>query len=149
VHAIVIITRCSFFAIIRFHKTSAQAPNMKETDAAVRSEKMIAQGRPAVNSNRSGREEPRGSATFPAGAGGASRRNRAVIGAPVALPLLDEKTLIAHPSIAEAVSAERPGQESSERYAAGILPTEQTQTAVFTRRRQWRVHFRRSLHHYD
>jgi len=42
--------------------------------------------------------------------------------APVALPLLDEKTLIAYRSSAEAVLAERPADESSERYAVSVLP---------------------------
>jgi hypothetical protein len=42
--------------------------------------------------------------------------------APVALPLLDEKTLIAYRSSAEAVLAERPSDESSERYAVSVLP---------------------------
>jgi hypothetical protein len=42
--------------------------------------------------------------------------------APVALPLLDEKTLIAYRSSAEAMLAERPSDESSERYAVGVLP---------------------------
>jgi hypothetical protein len=45
-----------------------------------------------------------------------------VIVAPIALPLLDEKTLIAYRSSAEAVIAERPAQESSERYAVSVLP---------------------------
>jgi hypothetical protein len=42
--------------------------------------------------------------------------------APVALPLLDEKTLIAYRSSAEAMLAERPSDESSERYAVSVLP---------------------------
>jgi hypothetical protein len=42
--------------------------------------------------------------------------------APVALPLLDEKTLIAYRSSAEALLAERPSQESSERFAVTVLP---------------------------
>jgi hypothetical protein len=42
--------------------------------------------------------------------------------APVALPLLDEKTLIAYRSSAEALLVERPAQESSERFAVSALP---------------------------
>jgi hypothetical protein len=45
-----------------------------------------------------------------------------VVVAPIALPLLDEKTLIAYRSSAEAVIAERPAQESSERFAVSVLP---------------------------
>jgi len=45
-----------------------------------------------------------------------------VVVAPVALPLLDEKTLIAYRSSAEALLAERPSQESSERFAVSVLP---------------------------
>ncbi len=45
-----------------------------------------------------------------------------VVVAPVALPLLDEKTLIAYRSSAEALLAERPAQESSERFAVSVLP---------------------------
>jgi hypothetical protein len=42
--------------------------------------------------------------------------------APIALPLLDEKTLIAYRSSAEALLVERPSQESSERFAVTVLP---------------------------
>jgi hypothetical protein len=45
-----------------------------------------------------------------------------VIVAPIALPLLDEKTLIAYRSSAEAVIAEQPANESSERFAVSVLP---------------------------
>jgi phage shock protein PspC (stress-responsive transcriptional regulator) len=46
----------------------------------------------------------------------------AVIVAPIALPLLDEQTLVAYRSRAETVLAEKPSQESSERYAVSVLP---------------------------
>ena len=45
-----------------------------------------------------------------------------VVVAPIALPLLDEKTLIAYRSSAEALLAETPAQESSERFAVSVLP---------------------------
>lgn len=45
-----------------------------------------------------------------------------VIVAPIALPLLDEKTFIAYRSNAEAVLVETPAQESPERFAVSILP---------------------------
>lgn len=45
-----------------------------------------------------------------------------VVVAPIALPLLDEKTFIAYRSSAEAMLAERPEQESPERFAVSVLP---------------------------
>jgi hypothetical protein len=45
-----------------------------------------------------------------------------VVVAPIALPLLDEKTFIAYRSSAEAVLAENPAQESPERFAVSVLP---------------------------
>jgi hypothetical protein len=45
-----------------------------------------------------------------------------VMVAPIALPLLDEKTFIAYRSSAEAMLAERPQDESPERFAVSVLP---------------------------
>jgi len=45
-----------------------------------------------------------------------------VVVAPIALPLLDEKTFIAYRSSAEAILAERPEEESPERFAVSVLP---------------------------
>jgi hypothetical protein len=45
-----------------------------------------------------------------------------VVVAPIALPLLDEKTFIAYRSSAEAMLAERPEEESPERFAVSVLP---------------------------
>ena len=45
-----------------------------------------------------------------------------VLVAPIALPLLDEKTFIAYRSSAEAILVENPAQESSERFAVSALP---------------------------
>jgi hypothetical protein len=45
-----------------------------------------------------------------------------VMVAPIALPLLDEKTFIAYRSSAEAMLAERPEEESPERFAVSVLP---------------------------
>jgi hypothetical protein len=45
-----------------------------------------------------------------------------VVIAPIALPLLDEKTFIAYRSSAEAMLAERPEDESPERFAVSVLP---------------------------
>ena len=45
-----------------------------------------------------------------------------VLVAPIALPLLDEKTFIAYRSSAEAMLAETPAQESPERFAVSLLP---------------------------
>ncbi len=45
-----------------------------------------------------------------------------VVVAPIALPLLDEKTFIAYRSSAEAMLAETPAQESPERFAVSVLP---------------------------
>jgi hypothetical protein len=45
-----------------------------------------------------------------------------VVVAPIALPLLDEKTFIAYRSSAEAMLAERPEEESPENFAVSVLP---------------------------
>jgi hypothetical protein len=45
-----------------------------------------------------------------------------ILVAPLALPLLDEATLVAYRSHAESILGEKPAQESSERYAVSLLP---------------------------